>query len=94
MSTTTIKVDSRQKARFDRLQATLRVLTGRKVTQSELFGRILEKAEASPEDLTDKQWKPLTREERDRLLGHPLDLGFELGDVDEVLYGKKPRSRH
>lgn len=93
MSTTTIKVDTRLKARFDRLQATMRVLTGRKVTQSELLDRLLERGESSPESLAGNAWRPLKPDEIERVMALPVDLGFELGDVDEVLYGKKKKAQ-
>jgi len=93
MAATTLKIDQSHKRRFDRLQATLRLMTGRRITQGQLLDRLLQQAEASPELLAGQAWRPLTREEIDRVLALPMDLGFELGDVDEGLYGKKRRSR-
>jgi len=93
VAATTLKIDKAQKRRFDRLQATLRLVAGRRVTQDELLGRLLDQGEASPETLMGKAWRPLTREEIERVHAMPLDLGFKLGDVDEALYGRKRGSR-
>lgn len=93
MAATTLKIDQAQKRRFDRLQATLRLTTGRRVTQADLMERLLQQGEASPESLAGKAWRPFTPEEIERAHSLPLDLGFELGDVDEGVYGKKRRAR-
>jgi hypothetical protein len=37
-------------------------------------------------------WRPLTPAELERVLALPLDLGFELGDVDEGVYGRRRKS--
>lgn len=93
VAATTLKIDTAQKRRFDRLQATLRLMAGRRVTQAELLGRLLDQGEASPQTLLGKGWRPLTREEIERVHAIPVDLGFKLGDVDEAVYGRKRRSR-
>ena len=92
MAATTLRIDTRQKTRFDKLQAKLRAITGRKITQAELLDRILDQVEANPEALVGRAWRPLTKAEIRRVMELPMDLGFELGDVDEVLYGKKRRT--
>ena len=88
-----MKVDVRQKRRFDRLQAKLLLLTGRKMTQDEILDRLLRQAEGSPETLAGKGWRPLSPSELKEALSLPMDLGFEIGDVDSALYGKKGRRR-
>ncbi len=93
MAATTLRIDTRQKRRFDRLQATLRVMTGRKVTQAELLDRLLEHGEGAPEALVGRGWRPLSKAEIDRVMALPMDFGVEIGDVDEGLYGKKRRGR-
>ena len=93
MAVTTLKIGREQKRRFDRLQATLRLMTGGRVTQAELLDRLLRQGEASPEALAGKGWRPLTKPEIERVMLLPLDLGFEIGDVDEGVYGKRRRSR-
>ena len=94
MSATTLRIDSRQKERIDRLQARLRVLTGRRVTHDELIRRMLDELEGKPEVLTGREWKPLSKAEIRRVMEEvPMHVGFELGDVDEVLYGRKRRAR-
>jgi hypothetical protein len=90
---TTLKIDMRQKRRFDRLQARLRLITGERVTQDELLDRLLRQGEASPETLAGKGWRPLGGPQIEKVLALPLDLGVELGDVDRAVYGKKGRSR-
>lgn len=93
MSATTLRIEASQKRRFDDLQARLRVMTGFKITQAELLDRLLSRGEEAPEALAGPVWRPLTRAEIDRIMELPMDLGFELGDVDEVLYGKRKRGR-
>lgn len=94
MAATTLKIDRQQKRRFDRLQATLHLITGRRLTQDEVMDRLLRQGESSPEALAGKGWRPLTPPEIDEVFSLPLDLGVELGDVDRALYGKKGRSTH
>lgn len=93
MVAVTLKIDREQKQRFDRLQATLGIRTGRRVTQAELFDRLLSLGEAAPEALAAKRWRPLSKAELERVLALPLDLGFEIGDVDQGVYGKLRKSR-
>ncbi len=63
------------------------------MTQDEILDQLLRQAEASPETLAGKAWRPLSPSEIERALSLPLDLGFEIGDVDSALYGKKGRPR-
>lgn len=93
MAATTLRIDTREKRRFDKLQATLRLMTGRRITHSDLLARLLDQGEASPEALAGRSWRPLTKKEIEYVMGLPMDFGFELGDVDEVLYGKRRRRR-
>jgi hypothetical protein len=93
MSATTLRIEKQQKKRFDRLQATLRVMTGRRVTQADLLDRLLEKGEEAPAALAGKAWRPLSKAELERVMALPIDIGFEIGDVDEALYGRKKRDR-
>jgi len=93
VAVTTMKIDVRQKRRFDILQAKLLLLTGRKMTQDEILDRLLRQAEGSPEALAGKGWRPLSPSELEKALSLPMELGFELGDVDSALYGKKGRPR-
>jgi hypothetical protein len=91
MAATTIKVDQSQKQRLDRLQARLQLIAGRRVTQSELLELLVRHAEGDPEALLRGHWRPLTREEIEKVLRTPMDLGFQIGDVDEGVYGKRKR---
>ena len=93
MASTTLRVDSTQKRRFDRLQARVTLMSGERITQDELFHRLLDRGEEAPETLAGRPWRPLTKAEIDRVMEMPMHLGFELGDVDEVLYGKRRRGR-
>lgn len=93
MASTTLKVDREQKRRLDRLRARLRILSGRRTTHAEVIDRMLALAESSPGTLLPCAWRPLSRSEIDKVLSLSMDLGFQLGDVDEVLYGKRKRSR-
>ena len=56
--------------------------------------RMLDELEGKPEVLAGREWKPLSKAEIRRVMEEiPMSLGFELGDVDEVLYGRKRRAR-
>ena len=88
-----MKVNVRQKRRLDRLQARLLLLTGQKLTQDQILDRLLSQAEGSPEAIAGKEWRPLSPAEMEYAFSLPMDLGVELGDVDQALYGKKGRSR-
>lgn len=93
MVATTLRIEASQKRRFDELQARIRLMTGRRITQGELLERLLDQAEEAPENIAARQWRPLTKAEIDRVMQLPMDFGFEIGDVDEVLYGKRRRAR-
>ena len=88
-----MRIDREQKRRFDRLQARLFRITGQRVTQAELLEQLLRLAEESLEKFAPKSSRPLTEQEIKRVLSLPMDLGFELGDVDEGVYGKRKRTR-
>ncbi len=93
MAATTLRIDTRQKRRFDVLQSRLRLMTGRRITQAELLERLLDQAEAEPEKLAGRRWRPLTKAQIARVMELPQDFGIEIGDVDEGLYGKARRGR-
>jgi hypothetical protein len=93
MTATTLRIEMRHKRRFDELQSRLRLMTGRRITQGELLELLLDQAEAAPENLAGRQWRPLTKAEIARVMELPMDFGIEIGDVDEGLYGKKKRAR-
>lgn len=93
MATATLRIDSRQKRRLDRLQTTLCAITGRRVTRAELLDRLLEQGEATFEGRARPKWRPLSNAVIDRVMSLPMDFGFEIGDVDEGVYGKKKRAR-
>jgi hypothetical protein len=93
MAATTLRIEMRQKRRFDELQARLRLATGRRITQGELLERLLDQAEDAPESLAGRQWRPLSKTEVARVMELPMDFGIEIGDVDAGLYGKRKRGR-
>jgi len=93
VDTTTIKVGRKHKRRFDRLQASFTLLSGKKITQAELMEMLLAAAEASTKPLSEVKWRPATGRELERIMALPMDFGTGEGDVDEVLYGKKRRPR-
>lgn len=93
MVTTTLRIDTSHKRRFDDLQAKIRLMTGHRITQGELLERLLERGEEAPESIASRQWRPLTKAEIDRVMELPMDFGIEIGDVDETLYGKRKRGR-
>ena len=97
MDSTTIKVGRQQKRRFDELQASFTLLSGKKITQAELMEMMLAALEASKKPLSEIKWKPLKGKELEKFLSSlPKDFGPAERDergVDEVLYGMKRRPR-
>lgn len=91
VDTTTIKVGKHHKRRFDRLQASFTLLSGRKVTHAELVEMMLAALEDSKKPLSEINWKPLKGRDLEALMALPQDFGTGKGEVDEVLYGMKKR---
>jgi hypothetical protein len=89
---TSVKVDDRTKDRLERLQAEIRLQTGRKVTQQEILTRLVERAIESKAELIDSFCEspfPLSDEEREQFHEGMGSSGVETteDDIDDIIYG-------
>lgn len=89
---TSVKMDDDTKDRLERLQAEIRLKTGRRVTQQEVLGRLVEQAVASKADLVDsfrEQRVPLEADRRREFHEGMVSSGATTReeDIDEELYG-------
>jgi hypothetical protein len=85
-----IKVKEKDKRLFDMLQAEFTLKTGRRVTQQELFSRIVEFARSRKEDFFGRLLKlPLSEKEIGKLRGLQSDWGVVTREreIDRTLYG-------
>ena len=93
MAPTAIRIGRAQRRRFDRLQSKVAAERGRPTTSGELFDHLLRLGESASESREAEEWRPLNAHELEQVMALPLDFGFEIGDVDQVLYGRRPRPR-
>jgi len=93
MATGLLRIDARQGRRLDRLAKRLGEVTGHRVTRPEVLDWLLEQGEAAIGTQSRAKWRPLSKPEIDRVMSLPMDFGFEVGDVDEGVYGKRKRGR-
>jgi predicted transcriptional regulator len=89
---TSVKMDEDTKSRLDRLQAEIRLQTGRRVTQQAILARLVEHAIESRADLIDsfrEQRVPLSEAERETFHDGMASSGVTTTeeDIDDVLYG-------
>ncbi|GKZ12646.1 hypothetical protein [Haladaptatus sp. T7] len=89
---TSVKMDDDTKSRLERLQAEIRLKTGRKVTQQEILARLVENAIESKTDLVDsfrEKRVPISQTERETFHGGMVSSGTTTSeeDIDDVLYG-------
>ena len=87
---TSIKVGEETKDRLERLQAEIKLVTGRKVTQQALLDRIVAREFESKAALVDSfrdEWEGLSKEETDQWLSGTTASGAPVseGDIDSVL---------
>ena len=85
-------MDDGTKSRLERLQAEIRLKTGRRVTQQEILARLVERAIESRTDLVDSFREtrvPLSEAERETFHDGMVSSGVTTTeeDVDDVLYG-------
>ena len=73
---TSIKVRGEDKKEFDRLQSELTLRFGRKITQQELFTRIIELVEDSKEVFINVCILPLSEEEIEKIRKLQSDWGI------------------
>lgn len=91
---TSIKVGERTKDRLERLQAEIKLETGRKITQQELLDRIVARQFESKTDLIDSfadDWDGLSEEERAEWFSGTTASGGTVGeeDIDRILYDQE-----
>lgn len=89
---TSVKMDDDTKSRLERLQAEIRLETGKRVTQQEILARLVENAIESKADLIDsfrEQRVPLADSEREAFHEGMVTSGVTTTeeDIDDVLYG-------
>ncbi len=85
-----IKIHEKDKRIFDMLQAELTLKTGIKVTQQELFSRIIEFAGSRKENFFGSLSKlPLSEKERKKVKGLQSDWGIKTceSEIDKTVYG-------
>lgn len=90
--TTSVKMDDDTKSRLERLQAEIRLKTGRRVTQQEILARLVERAIESKADLVDSFREarvPLSESKREAFHDGMVSSGVTTSeeDIDDVLYG-------
>ncbi|MDS0295320.1 hypothetical protein [Halogeometricum luteum] len=90
--TTSVKMDDDTKSRLERLQAEIRLKTGKRVTQQDVLARLVEHAIESKADLVDsfrEERVPLAESEREKFHNGMVSSGVSTSeeDIDDVLYG-------
>ena len=88
---TSVKMDQATKDRLERLQAEIRLKTGRRVTQQELLERLVAEAASSTDELIDafrEQHVPVDEGARAAFHEGTIASGVETDeeDIDEILY--------
>ncbi len=89
---TSVKMDDDTKSRLERLQAEIRLKTGKRVTQQEVLARLVERAIESKTDLVDsfrEERVPVPEEDREAFHDGMVSSGVTTSeeDIDDVLYG-------
>lgn len=89
---TSVKMDDDTKSRLERLQAEIRLKTGKRVTQQEILARLVERAIDSKADLIDsfrEKHVPLAQPEREQFHEGMVSSGATTAeeDIDDILYG-------
>lgn len=87
---TSIKVREKDKKEFGRLQSELTLRFGEKITQQELFSRIIELVEYSKESFLNVCILPLSGGEIEEIRKLQSDWGIVTSEeeIDEILYEK------
>lgn len=89
---TSVKMDDDTKARLERLQAEIRLQTGKRVTQQDILARLVERAIDSKAELVDsfrEERVPVPDDEREAFHDGMVSSGETTteADIDDVLYG-------
>lgn len=89
---TSVKMDDDTKSRLERLQAEIRLKTGKRVTQQAILARLVERAIESKGELVDSfrdERVPVPETDRDTFHEGMVSSGVKTSeeDIDDVLYG-------
>lgn len=89
---TSVKMDEETKEQLERLQAEIKLQTGKRVTQQELLTRLVEDAIESKDHLLDSfrdQRVPVSEAEREAFHEGTIASGVVTReeDIDDILYG-------
>ena len=87
-----IKIHEKDKQIFDMLQAELTFKTGKKITQQELFSRLIEFVRAGKDNFFGSVSKlPLSEKEKRKIRSLQWDMGVETSEeeIDLIVYGAK-----
>lgn len=89
---TSVKMDDDTKSHLERLQAEIRLKTGKRVTQQEILARLIERAIDSKPELLDsfrQERVPVSESQRERFHEGTASSGTTTmeDDIDEILYG-------
>jgi len=89
---TSVKMDEETKSRLERLQAEIRLQTGKRVTQQEILERLVDNATASKEEFIDsfrESRVPVDENVRDAFHEGTVASGQETteDDIDDIIYG-------
>ena len=90
--TPSVNVDERTKARLEELQETIRLRTGREVSQTELLRQIVDRGYESRGEIIDsfnESTVPLSEDEKAAMQHGRFSSGVETTeeDIDDTLYG-------
>lgn len=89
---TSVKMDEETKSQLERLQAEIRLQTGKRVTQQEILTQIVERALESKSDVIDAfrdERVPASSDQRDAFHEGMVasDTSTREDDIDDILYG-------
>ena len=89
---TAVRMDEETKSKLEELQAEIKLRTGKKATQQEILGRLVDSAIESRAEFIDSfsdGTGALSADEIDRFDSGTISSGVETDedDIDEILYG-------
>lgn len=95
---TTVKIESKDKAKLERLQALLTLKSGSKMTQQSILSMLINEALDKTDDFDGRATEsdlPMRDEDYEKILSLIQDWGVETSweDIDQVLYGSRKGAR-
>ncbi len=90
---TTVKISREYKDRLDRLQASLLIATGKKISQQELLEMLVQLGIELEDELQERvsdETETLRPETISRIMNMPTDWGVETSEdiIDKTIYGE------